>query len=121
MRIKLDENLPTSLKTSLAGLGHDADTARDEGLSGRSDAVVWKAAQTTGRFLITMDLDFADLRAYPPGFHGGILIVRLPDSEQFRAAEYVTAWFQHADVESWAGCLVVGTTTRLRVRRPSPN
>jgi hypothetical protein len=34
MRIKLDENLPTTLVTDLQALGHDVDTAPDEGLSG---------------------------------------------------------------------------------------
>ena len=116
MKVKLDENLPASLTAFLAALGHDVDTVQDEQLSGRPDAVVWRAAQAAGRFLVTLDLGFGDLRAYPPGTHCGILVVRLPDAEQFRVAEYVTAWFQRMDVESWVGCLVVGTPNRLRVR-----
>ncbi len=45
MRIKLDENLPHSLVGQLAALGHEADTVPEEGLSGKTDDLVWNAAQ----------------------------------------------------------------------------
>ncbi|WP_438003317.1 DUF5615 family PIN-like protein [Sorangium sp. So ce321] len=45
MRIKLDENLPTSLVQALVQLGHDADSVQQEGLQGSPDAGVWAAAQ----------------------------------------------------------------------------
>jgi len=73
MKIKLDENLPSSLVVDLSALGHDVDTAPAEGLAGRPDPDVWRAAQTAERFLITQDLDFSDLRAFAPGTHYGIL------------------------------------------------
>jgi predicted nuclease of predicted toxin-antitoxin system len=44
MRIKLDENLSLRLKAGLAELGHDADTVRDEELTGKPDGDVWAAA-----------------------------------------------------------------------------
>ena len=62
MTIKLDENLPERLVAALAALGHDVDTVRAEHLAGRDDPDVWAAAQATGRFLITQDLDFSDVR-----------------------------------------------------------
>ncbi|MBE7499465.1 MAG: DUF5615 family PIN-like protein [Verrucomicrobiales bacterium] len=60
MRIKLDENLPESLANSLEALGHSVDTIRAEGLVGRPDGDVWQAAQDSGRFFVTQDLDFSD-------------------------------------------------------------
>jgi hypothetical protein len=62
MKLKLDENLPESLLSELTALGHDVDNVRLEGLAGHADPDVWKAAQGAGRFLITQDLDFSDLR-----------------------------------------------------------
>lgn len=118
MRVKLDENLPRSLKVRLARLGHDVDTAVDEGLRGKPDDDVWNAAQSTRRLLVTLDLGFADLRTYPPGSHFGVVVARLPVAEQSRAADYLYAWFAGAADESWAGCLIVGTPGRLRIRRP---
>ncbi len=78
MNIKLDENLPHQLVQLLSDLGHDVDTVRDESIAGRDDDVVWAAAQTAGRFLVTQDLDFSDARKYAPGTHHGLLLVRLP-------------------------------------------
>jgi hypothetical protein len=37
MRIKLDENLPLRLVTSLEDLGHDVRTTPEEGLIGHAD------------------------------------------------------------------------------------
>lgn len=54
MKIKLDENLPSSLVADLSALGHDVDTAPAEGLTGCPDPDVWRAAQTAERFLITI-------------------------------------------------------------------
>ncbi len=40
MRLKLDENLSRHLKAELAELGHDVQTAAEEGLLGKSDREV---------------------------------------------------------------------------------
>ncbi len=58
MKIKLDENLPLHLATSLEDLGHDLHTTSSESLAGRVDLDIWRAAQAESRFLITQDLDF---------------------------------------------------------------
>jgi hypothetical protein len=41
MKIKLDENLPFSLATSLTRLGHDVHTVYEEGLMGHPDHKIW--------------------------------------------------------------------------------
>ena len=66
MKIKLDENLPASLVDILHHFGHDADTAPSEGLAGKDDDTVWDATQAAGRFFITQDLDFSDVRRFAP-------------------------------------------------------
>ena len=118
MRIKLDENLPARLVLALQRLGHDADTTVDEGLSGRPDDEVWTAAQASTRFLVTQDLDFSDVRRFAPGSHFGLLIVRLPDEQQWRVAEFIERCLALDEARSWGGCLVVASPARLRVRRP---
>ena len=37
MHFKLDENIPTKMKTFLKSIGHQASTAFDENLSGKKD------------------------------------------------------------------------------------
>ena len=66
MKLKLDENIAESAAPRLAVLGFDVDTARAEGLGGKSDAAVWAAAQREGRFLVTHDLDFSSIRTESP-------------------------------------------------------
>jgi predicted nuclease of predicted toxin-antitoxin system len=67
VKLKLDENLPESLLATLAALRHSVDNVRSEGLSGQTDADVWKEAQKAERFFITQDLDFSDIRKFSPG------------------------------------------------------
>lgn len=121
MRIKLDENLPTSLIETLVQLGHDADSVPEEGLQGSSDPDVWAAAQTAKRFLITQDLDFSDVRKFAPGAHYGLLLVRLANPSRRVLKAYIESLFRAEDVERWTRCFVVATDTKIRVRRPETN
>ena len=117
MNIKLDENLPVRLAKLLTDLGHDTDTVY-KGLSSAVDSVVWKAAQDTGRFFVTQDHDFSDLRAFKPGTHHGLLLVRLRMPSRVALARKIEAIFQTEDVEIWRQCFVVATDHKIRVRRP---
>ena len=119
MRIKLDENLPAALAPLLAALGHEVDTVPAEGLAGQDDDIVWRAAQAEGRFLVTQDLDFSDARKYVPGTHYGLLLVRLPQPGRTALQDRVARLFQTEAVDTWSGCLVTATPTKVRVRRPS--
>jgi len=118
MKIKLDENLPGSLSSVLAALGHDVETVQGERLQGASDSAVWTAAQREGRLLITQDIALSDVRFRAPGTHAGLLLVRLAAPSRRELEVYVSRLFREDPVESWAGCLVVATDAKVRVRRP---
>jgi predicted nuclease of predicted toxin-antitoxin system len=117
MKIKLDENLPAHLAAILTNLRHDVHTVAEEDLSGKSDREVWEAAQQDGRFLITQDLDFSDVRRFAPGTHGGILLVRLHSPDRQSLIARVAEVFQQEDVSDWEGCFVVVTERKTRVIR----
>ena len=119
MKIKLDENLPVTLVDILAAVGHDVDTAPNEGLAGRPDPEVWRAAQDTARFLVTQDLDFSDIRRYQPGTHHGLLLVRLAEPSRRRLIERVRHVFATEAVETRRHCFVVATDRKIRIRRPA--
>ena len=78
LRFKLDENLPADAKALLANAGHDAHSLVDERLGGSADPRVYEASQSEDRVLITLDLDFSDIRLYPPANHRGIWVLRPP-------------------------------------------
>ena len=118
MRIKLDENLPVTLAPLLSVLEHDVDTVPEEQLQGRRDPVIWQAAQTAERFLITQDMDFSDIRQFRPGTHRGILLLRLRTPGRTALTARLVSIFQTEDVESWSHCFVVATERKIRVVRP---
>jgi len=118
VKIKLDENLPERLVSELHALGHDVDTVRMEGLAGRDDNNIWRAAQSVDRFLITQDLDFSDLRRYTPGTHAGLLLVRLRLPGRDALVARVAMLFATEPVDQWRGCLIVATDHKVRIRRP---
>ena len=118
MKIKLDENIPASLEGPISSHGHDVDTVISEGIAGHDDTVVWRYATEAGRFLITQDLDFSDIRRFVPGTHHGILLVRLRDPGIHALSARIAGLFQTEDVDDWTGCLVVATDTKLRIRQP---
>ncbi len=121
MRIKLDENLPASLAIDLRESGHDVETVPEEGLQGRPDTDVWAAAQEEGRFLLTQDLDFSDIRRYTPGTHAGLLLVRLAKPGTSALREAVLQAFFARGTDDWTGCFAVATETKVRVVRPRPS
>lgn len=80
MKFKLAENLPVSAASVLAAAGHDVDTVPGEHLAGRPDQDVVAASTAAQRVLISLDVGLGDIRAYPPGSHAGIVILRLAES-----------------------------------------
>ena len=83
MKIKLDENIPGGAADVLHARQRDFDTVVDEALGGQSDPTVPEAAGIEGRIMITLDRGFGDVRAYPPGTHPGIIVLR-PDDQRSR-------------------------------------
>jgi predicted nuclease of predicted toxin-antitoxin system len=118
MKIKLDENLPVQVGPILHGMGHDVHTAMQEDLSGCLDAELWRATQREGRFFITQDLDFSDVRLFTPGEHHGILIIRLHSPSRSNLIQRITELFRTEEVNTWTHCFVVASERKVRVRRP---
>jgi predicted nuclease of predicted toxin-antitoxin system len=75
-RFKLDENLPRDAQTLLVAAGHDVHSVNDQRLGGGRDPLVLDACLKENRVLITLDLDFSDIRRYPPSSHQGIWVLR---------------------------------------------
>lgn len=74
MRAKLDENIPVEAVRILVDAGWDVATVHDENMVGAEDHLLAAACQAEGRVLFSLDLDFADIRAYPPGEYDGIVV-----------------------------------------------
>jgi predicted nuclease of predicted toxin-antitoxin system len=76
LKLKIDENLPSECAEILRDGGFEADTVADERLTGAEDSAIAVRSRAEGRVLITLDLDFANIRAYPPAEYAGIIVLR---------------------------------------------
>jgi predicted nuclease of predicted toxin-antitoxin system len=82
LKFKIDENLPVEAATILRNAGFDAETIQDERLSGADDHVVAARVQSDRRILVTLDLDFSNIQAYPPEEFAGIMVLRLKTQDK---------------------------------------
>ena len=118
MLLKLDENLGRSHVELLRNAGHEADRVHDEGLSGATDSAVWERVCAEGRFFITLDLDFADIRRYQPGSHHGILLLRARSRSRPAGLQVLERVLSEQQLDNLSGCLAVADETHTRIRRP---
>lgn len=63
MQFKVDENLPVDVAKSLRQAGYDAVTVLEEHVGGSRDPKLALVCQEEERVLVTLDTDFADIRA----------------------------------------------------------
>ena len=118
MILKLDENLGRPHVALLKRHGYDADRVFDQGLSGVVDAELWVHVKREGRFLITLDLGFSDVRRYAPGTHPGILLLRPRRKGRNAVSQVLRRVLAERRLETLEGCLAGADEARTRVRRP---
>ena len=116
MQFKIDENLPRRVAAALRDAGHDAETIGEQDLSGADDPVIADVLRRESRALVTLDLDFADIRAYPPPEHPGIIVLRPHRQDRDSVLRLVTGFIPLLEQEPLAGHLWIVDETRVRVR-----
>ena len=119
MKFKIDENLPAEAAGILREAGFVADTVADEDLSGADDEAVASASRSEGRILVTLDLDFANIRAYPPGEHSGITVLRVKRQDKLAVLAYVRRLAKALANRNATGELWIVDGDRIRFREGS--
>lgn len=119
MRIKLDENMPLSLAALLRSAGHNVSTVPEENLSGEGDPLVLETAIKEGRLLMTFDVDFGDIRAYPVGSHAGVVVFRLHDQRWAVLKEPAERLLGSGLLERLEHGIAIVNENRIRVRSKS--
>jgi hypothetical protein len=76
------------------------------------------AATAAGRILISLDRGLGDIRAYPPGSHAGIVVLRLSDQSAAAAVTAVSDLATLTNPDSLAGAVAVLQRGLLRIRHP---
>jgi len=116
MRFKIDENLPVEVKDLLVASGHDAHTVIEERLVGSEDSLIYHVAQTEGRVILTLDLDFSDIRTYVPAKSHGIVILRLASQDKTSILAIMDRVIPLLATEPIASRLWIVESERVRIR-----
>jgi hypothetical protein len=88
----------------------------DENLGGRADRAVGEIIRNEKRALITLDLDFGDIRAFPPGDYAGLIVLRLAMQDKPRVLAVIERVIRLLKTEPLTGLLWVVDEVAVRVR-----
>jgi len=116
-RLKVDENLPGQIAKLLMRHGYDTLTVGDQGWQGMADDELWGRVQAEGRWLVTADKEFGDLRRYPPGSHAGLLLLRSSDESRADYLRLAGMALERVKLDEMSGAVVVVTQRGVRVRQ----
>ena len=116
MRFKIDENLHAGIANLLRQAGHDAITVFDQALQGHSDIEIASVCREEKRAIVTMDLDFSDIREFPPQNFSGIIVLRLSDQSRANSQEIIKRLLPLLGTEPLIGHLWIFYEQRIRIR-----
>jgi predicted nuclease of predicted toxin-antitoxin system len=116
MRFKIDENLHHDVAILLADRGHDAHTVHSEGLKGCHDNSLADHCKNEDRALVTLDLDFADIRSYPPEDYAGIVVLRIVNQSRSSALRVMASVADLLNREQLVQRLWIVTDASIRIR-----
>jgi predicted nuclease of predicted toxin-antitoxin system len=116
VKLKLDENLSPTLAALFAARGHEAHSVVEQALGGMPDASVIEVCRRERRGLVSLDLDFANILAYPPADHFGIVVLRLHDQAHPTVERAVRRVVELLETEPLVGRLWIVEDSRVRVR-----
>jgi predicted nuclease of predicted toxin-antitoxin system len=121
-RFLIDEDLPRSLARELREAGIDAVDGRDVGLRGRPDREVFAFAVSEGRALLTGDLGFGNVLAFPASSHHGIVVARFPSQMPVRTLnDAILGAIRTLTDDEIEQAVVIVEPGRIRLRSPSPH
>jgi predicted nuclease of predicted toxin-antitoxin system len=116
MKFKIDENLPIEVAELFSQAGHDAATVVNQSLGGCPDSDIAAVCQREQRALVTIDIDFADIRAYPPRLYSGLIVLRLKQQAKPAVLQVIARALPMLATEPLAGQLWIVEERRIRVR-----
>jgi predicted nuclease of predicted toxin-antitoxin system len=116
LRFKIDENLPTEIASILREAGFEAATVAEETLSGATDSVLLDRCRAERRVLVTLDLDFANAQAHPPGTHSGTIVFRCKSQDKLVLISVMRRLLPVLNRRSPEGYLWIVQPDRIRYR-----
>lgn len=72
--------------------------------------------RSEGRVLVTLDLDFADIRTYPPEEYSGVIVLRLGRQDKLHVLDMFRKLLNAIGREPLDGHLWIVEENRIRIR-----
>ncbi len=116
IQFKIDENLPVDAAVLLQEGGYYAETVFDEGNQGSPDTDLLQVCRQENRVLVTLDLDFADIRSYPPNEYPGLIVLRSRWQDRPHILGLLRKILVHLGEEPLEGHLWIVEEDRIRIR-----
>jgi predicted nuclease of predicted toxin-antitoxin system len=116
LAFKVDENLPAEATSLLQDAGIDALSVHDQSMVGTTDDNIAVVCQAEDRALITLDLDFADIRAYPPDESAGLVVLRLERQDKTHVLDVLSRLIPQLNKNDLSGKLWIVTEKSIRIR-----
>jgi len=116
MRFKIDENLPIELIGILKTAGYSGMTASEQELNGKPDSKVINKCREEEYILVSLDLDFADIRLYPPEKYAGLIIIRVKNQDRHNIIETFRKIMPNLKHENIKGTLWIVDENSIRIR-----
>jgi len=114
----IDASLPKSVAAAIAAADHRASRVSGSPLADAPDERIASHARSNGMALITRDVDFADVRRFPPSDFHGIVVVSAPEhATASMIAGLVSELLSNAEVVArLPGRLAIVEFGRVRLR-----
>lgn len=96
--------------------GHDVITAQEAGLSGRLDEEILAYALMHERVLITIDMDFSNIRHYTPGSHRGIIVAKIRPRNVDAIHKVLQYLLTNIEPDKLSASLVIVDQSKYRIR-----
>jgi len=116
MKFKIDENLPVEIKELLQSAHYDAKMVTEQGLGGKEDPRIADVCLTEDRILATLDLDFSDIRFYPPHQYPGFMVIRVHIQDKYHIIDVFKQVIPLLDQEPAENHLWIIEESRVRIR-----
>jgi predicted nuclease of predicted toxin-antitoxin system len=116
VKFKIDENLPAEACALLSHAGLDAMTVADQRLTGADDPDLYAICQRERRILITLDVGFANIQAYPPETSAGVIVLRVRQQSRPAVLSVIQPLISLLAQEQIEGRLWIVDEQRIRVR-----
>ena len=116
MKFKTDENLPVQAGEMLRSAGYDALTVLEQEMGGEADSDIAALCKKEERIIVTLDLDFADIRAYPPTEFPGIVVLRLQSQAKPHVLQIFSQLIKAIEAQPITRQLWIVDEKRIRIR-----